>query len=199
MATTIDTLSEAIPQEEKDFATRVMDFKDKFFVYFNSVTKNESVAKDLVQEVFLTVHKQYTLGFYIERGKLPNYLMRIAANVLKDYLRINKRQKEKFSNYKSDVYNNFGWSEPSQDYLTKMIEEKDIESKNDFIDKLLVNKFNCIFLNSDERRILQLRHSCDYSFMKISQFLNIPATTVAFKYKVAIKKLRIAIKNKDVK
>jgi RNA polymerase sigma-70 factor (ECF subfamily) len=179
--------------DEKEFTQQIFNLKDKFFIYFNSITKNESMANDLFQELFLTAHKQYVLGLYIEKGKLYNYLMRIATNISRDYFRMNKRHHNGFTNYQTDICSNFGWSEPTCDYLTKTIKEKDIEIRGNIADRLLDNEFNLTFLNSDEQCILKMRHGKNFSFTKISETLNVPTATIAFKYRIALKKIREAI------
>jgi RNA polymerase sigma-70 factor (ECF subfamily) len=180
--------------KEKEFARQIVNSENRFFTYFNSITKSESVANDLVQEMFLTAHRQYVLGLYVEKGKLENYLMKIAVNILKDYFRTNRRHQDGINNYQIDVCSNFGWSEPTCDYLTKTIEETDAELKEHIVSSLLNKKFDFLFLNSDERTILRMRHSNNCSFTKISEDLNVPIATIAFKYKAAIKKIRMAIK-----
>jgi RNA polymerase sigma-70 factor (ECF subfamily) len=189
----LQTLPKKSLPNEKEFAQQMVDLKNKFFAYFNSITKNESIANDLVQEVFLTVHKQYAFGLYIEKGKLDNYLMKIAANILKDYLRTDKRRQNKMSSYQTDICSNLGWSEPTCDYLTKTIEETDVEIKENIAGSLLNNKFDFLFLNSEEQYILRMRHSNNLPFIRISEILNVPPTTIAFKYRIAIKKIRAAI------
>jgi RNA polymerase sigma factor (sigma-70 family) len=191
---TVNEMMPQIPPEEKDFFQKVTALKEKLFNYFNSITKNRSVANDLVQEVFLTVYEQYILGFYCEQGKLDHYLMKIAANTSKDYLRTKKRHRDRMADYKTDICNNFGWSEPTCDYLTQTTEETDILVKENIVDNLLNNKFDFLFLNSDERRILRMRHGNNYSFIKISETFNLPATAIALRYRTAIKKIRRAIK-----
>jgi RNA polymerase sigma-70 factor (ECF subfamily) len=198
--TNLKNLPKKISPSEKAFARNVAEQRDRFLCYFRSITKNESTANDLVQEVFLTAHRQYTLGLYIENGKLQNYLMKIAGNLLRDYFREMKRHQDGLEDYSIDVNKNFGWSEHVCDYLTKTIAETDIDTKVDLANNMLSSKFNnCPVLNFNEQRILQMRHGSNLSFLKISETLNCPVTTIAFKYKVAMRKIRGAIGSGDIR
>jgi RNA polymerase sigma-70 factor (ECF subfamily) len=197
--TNLKNLQKRISQSEKAFARNVAEQRERFLSYFRSITKNESTANDLVQEVFLTAHRQYMLGLYIENGKLQNYLMKIAGNLLRDYFRETKRHQDGLEDYLNDINKNFGWSEHVGDYLTKTIEETDVETRVSLANNMLNSKFNnCPVLNFTEQRILQMRHGGNLSFLKISEMLNCPVTTIAFKYKVAIRKIRGAISSGDI-
>jgi RNA polymerase sigma factor (sigma-70 family) len=179
--------------KDKKFIQKIVNSESRFFNYFNSIAKNSSIANDLVQEVFLTAYRQYVMGLYIEKGKLDSYLMKIAANVLKDYFRKKKYREGLMVNYEIDIYNNLGWSEPTCDYLTETIKETDVQIRDNVAGNLLNKKFNLSFLNSKEQHIMQMRHGDNFSFLKMSETLNMPIATVAFKYKFAIKKIRDAI------
>ena len=186
--------SKDISPEGREFFQKVTDFKEKLFVYFRSITKSISMAEDFTQEVLLTIHEQYALGLYREQGKLEHYIMKIAANILKGYLRKKRRHRNGMNDHKADIYRNFGWSEPTYDYLTVTTAEADTRVKEDIVDKLFNKKFDFVFLNSDERRILRMRHGDNYSFAQISEVFDLPITSVALKYRIAIRKIRTAVK-----
>lgn len=64
------------------------DFSDRLYQFIFSKVKDEAIAKDLLQEVFIKIHlKKDTLK---EKDKLKPWLFRIANNTILDYFRKNK-------------------------------------------------------------------------------------------------------------
>ena len=78
--------------DEEAFATLVNTYKKRVFHLTYSLTRNQEVADDLAQEVFLKVF--LALPKFRERSRFDTWLYQIAGNHTKDFLRKKGRLKQ---------------------------------------------------------------------------------------------------------
>ena len=76
-------------------STIYKDYSDKLYHFILSRTQNETVSKDLLQEVFLKVHLK--IDSLKDVSKLKSWIFSIASNTVNDYFRKNKIEPPAFN------------------------------------------------------------------------------------------------------
>ena len=156
---------------DKDAYREVLSrYEKSVFRYVISNTKDEEMAKDICQEVFIQAY--YKLYSYKKKYDFAAWLFKIAHNKTIDFIRKNKRQRIvnldetiKIDNVK--IYSNDLSPENAYEYreLKGTIEN--------FIGGL----------SKAEQQIIMFRYSCEeLSFKNIGEILNINENTVKYKY-----------------
>ena len=77
-------------------------YESKVFTYINFIVRNREVAEDLFQDTFMRVVATLKGGKYAEQHKFSAWLMRITQNILVDYFRHLKNEKN-ISNDENEV------------------------------------------------------------------------------------------------
>ncbi|MCB2296198.1 RNA polymerase sigma factor [Clostridium tagluense] len=135
-----------------------------------NIIKNEDVAKDVTQEVFITAY--YNLHTFKHKYKFSSWLFQIATNKSIDLIRKNKKTQE--VNIDSMAIRDFSMS-PEH-----FVEFKETKKKlEDFINTL----------SKVEQKILILRYSQkELTFKDIAEVLKINESTLKYKYYKIYKK-----------
>ena len=84
------------------FDTLLKRYKQKVFSYLLYSVKNQELAEDLFQDVFIKIVVRIKNGQYEENGKFSSWMMRIVHNHLIDYYRTTPTEKV-LSNDESEV------------------------------------------------------------------------------------------------
>ena len=69
------------------FDTLLKRYESKVFSYLLYSVKNQEIAEDLFQDVFIKMIVRLKNGQYTENGKFSSWMMRIVHNHLIDYYR----------------------------------------------------------------------------------------------------------------
>lgn len=134
------------------------------FNYSLSFVKNKEVAEDILQDVLIKIYNNKEK--YNKQEKAINYILTITKNESLTYLRKNKKIQE----VDDEIFNNLSTYINYDDKLLL---------------KSLLNK-----LTEEERTIVILIAIIGYKNKEVSEYLNIPISTVLSKYNRSIKKLR---------
>ena len=147
------------------FNVIIYKYESSIFKFILSMIKDSEEAKDLTQEVFITLYnKLYT---YRAQNKFSSWLYQIARNKSVDYLRKNKRV------IQLSIENS--WNISSKELLPEQwLEFKETREE-------LQNFIKC--LDDTTRQIIILKGSNDnFKLSDISEILNINVSTVKTKY-----------------
>ena len=126
-----------------------------------SILKNSEDAKDVMQEVFITI---YNNAFkYQNQNKPMAWILTITKNIAYNKIRSNKK--------------------------TINVDEIDFITKPNHDDKILI-EYLLNNLNDDERNIIVLHAMNGFKFHEIAKILDLKLTTTLSKYHRAIKKLK---------
>ena len=126
-----------------------------------SILKNSEDAKDVMQEVFITIyHNAYK---YQNQNKPMAWILTITKNIAYNKIRSNKK--------------------------TINVDEFEFTSKPNHDDKILV-EYLLNNLNLEERNIVILHAMNGFKFHEIAKILDLKLTTTLSKYHRAIKKLK---------
>lgn len=156
-------------------------YKDVVFAYINNTLKNQELAEDAFQDVFMRVVVYLNKGKYQENGKFYNWLMRIAHNMLVDKYRRAKNEATIISNDESeiDLFNS-----PSA-AITDNREQEMIDQQTARDIKQLIT-----LLPEAQREVLLLRYFDELSFKEIAEKTNCSINTALGRMRYAIMNLK---------
>ena len=126
-----------------------------------SILKNSEDAKDVMQEVFITIY--HNAFKYQNQNKPMAWILTITKNIAYNKIRSNKK--------------------------TINVEEIEFITKPNHDDKILI-EYLLNNLNDDERNIIILHAMNGFKFNEIAKILDLKLTTTLSKYHRAIKKLK---------
>ena len=176
-----------IAGDEGAFASLLARHEKKVYQYILSKVKDESLADDLFQDVFIKVINTLKLGRYTEEGKFIHWVLRISHNYVIDHFRKTNRvalvsetydQKSIFSCIKASV--------PS--WESHVIgEQTEIDLK-----KLIS------MLPEEQKQVLQMRIYEDLSFREIAEITSVSINTALGRMRYALINLRKLIEKYKV-
>lgn len=158
-------------KDEKEFNKLYKNYKNLIYAVSFSMLKNKEDSEEVVQTVFMKI-------WNIKRSNLPEsneatWLYNVVKNETINYLR-----KQKHTLNIDDLY---------------YIDEENEEIKN-IIDKEYYNKI-LSKINTNEQEIVSLKILSGLSFREIAQILNIPISTVQWKYYKSLHILKMLMSN----
>lgn len=150
------------------------------FVYKN--IGNPAESEDLTQEIFLKIWKN--LKKFDQSKNFKPWLYQIARNTAIDYLR--KKKSIPFSRFQTESGQNIlldTLTDDSKDLLEDL-------HKKDIIEKVTFS------LDTNERKLIDLRHKQGMSFQEISDIFKESINTIKSRYRRIIKNLEETYKPK---
>lgn len=162
-------------------------YKRKVYTYIYYRIRNKEIVADLFQDTFVKVFKSIKENKYAEDGKFGAWLMRIAHNLVIDYVRKNNRLKTiAVDSYEYDILNNKKLSEEANEQtLIKNEIDHDIR-------KLLDN------LPDNQREVIIMRHFLGMSFKEIAEKTNVSINTALGRMRYALINLKRIIEEHKI-
>jgi RNA polymerase sigma factor (sigma-70 family) len=160
------------------FSFLVNRHKTKIFTSIYLLVKDEYLAEDIFQDVFIRIIESLKRGAYVENGKFLSWAVRIAHNMCMDHFRKVKRTPTIKTSDDTDIFEQYNFAEPAAD--VKMIQLETGESIKKAIDKL----------PQDQREIIILRHFANLSFREIADLTNISINTALGRMRYALINIR---------
>jgi RNA polymerase sigma factor (sigma-70 family) len=152
--------------------------QQKLFSFIYKKVKNQELAEDLFQDVFIKVINSLKLNKYNEEGKFSNWIIRVARNHLMDYFRDNVKMRTFSGTEDFDVFDVVIVDETYKPENTdKRFEKKKMRS-------LIMN------LPKDMREVVILRTYFDMSFNEIANLQSVGLNTALGRMHNALKHLR---------
>ncbi len=156
-------VSEILEGNIKSFEEIVEKYQNMIIRYVNNFVKDQAIAEDISQEVFIVVYNK--LDLYNNKYKFSNWMIQIAKNKTIDHLRKKKRLNETTIEGAYDLSSN--------NNLEEIIEFNETKKYiNEYINTL----------DKEARQILTIRYTTNKTFKDISEILNISESTVKRKY-----------------
>jgi RNA polymerase sigma-70 factor (ECF subfamily) len=162
------------------FDTLLKRYQQKVFSYLLYSVKNQELAEDLFQDVFMKMVVRIKSGQYAENGKFSSWMMRIVHNHLIDYYRTTPTGLV-ISNDESevDLFNN-------ADIAVNENREKEMIDQQTLIEiKELI-----AILPDPQREVLLMRVQDELSFKEIAEKTNCSINTALGRMRYAILNLR---------
>jgi len=159
--------------------------KAKIFTSIYLFVKDQDLADDIFQEVFIKIIDTLRKGKYNHEGKFVQWALRISYNLCVDYFRKNKRRPTMSSTDEFNIFDVIGQSDDN-------IEDSMIKNQTHERIKMLVDK-----LPPEQREVIILRHYADMSFKEISQLTKVSINTALGRMRYALINIRRMIEEKE--
>jgi RNA polymerase sigma-70 factor (ECF subfamily) len=167
---------------EAAFDLLVDRYQSKVFTTIYLIVKDQYVAEDLLQDVFVKVVQTIHSDRYSEEGKFQPWLMRIAHNLAIDHFRKSKRYPTILMEDGSNLFNSLMFAEASiEDHRVK---EETLEMVKKLIEEL----------PEAQKEVLVMRHYLDMSFQEIADQTGVSINTALGRMRYALIHLRKKMK-----
>lgn len=174
--------------DETAFSSLLLRHEKKVYQYILYKVKDEDLAEDLFQDVFIKVINTLKLGRYNEEGKFIHWVLRIAHNYVIDHFR--KSNRTSFITETSDqksIFTRIKASVPSWESQV-ISEQTEIDLK-----KLIA------MLPSEQKQVLEMRIYEELSFKEIAQLTSVSINTALGRMRYALINLRKLIEKHNVR
>jgi RNA polymerase sigma-70 factor (ECF subfamily) len=157
-------------------------YQSKMFTTIFLIVKDQKVAEDLLQDVFVKVVKTLNSDKYNEEGKFQPWVMRIAHNLAIDYFRKAKRYPTILMEDGSNIFNSLRFAEEN-------VEDRQVREENIELVKRLIEE-----LPEAQKQVLIMRHYLDMSFQEIADQTGVSINTALGRMRYALIHLRKKMK-----
>ncbi|MBQ0022789.1 MAG: sigma-70 family RNA polymerase sigma factor [Prevotellaceae bacterium] len=155
-------------------------YENKVFSYLLYAVKNQELAEDLFQDVFIKIVMRIKEGHYAEHGKFSSWLMRIVHNHVIDYFRTAPS---------SIVISN---DETEYDLLNDKSIAVNDNREQEMIDQQTMREVKALIemLPENQREVLMMRYFDELSFKEIAVKTNCSINTALGRMRYALINLR---------
>ena len=167
---------------EAAFNLLVDRYQSKVFTTIFLIVKDQDVAEDLLQDVFVKVLHTLNSDKYNEEGKFQPWVMRIAHNLAIDYFRKAKRYPTILLEDGSNLFNSLSFAEDSSE--EQRIKEETLAWVRNLIDEL----------PEAQKEVVIMRHYLDMSFQEIAEQTGVSINTALGRMRYALNHIRKKMK-----
>lgn len=167
---------------EAAFDLLVDRYKSRVYTTIFLIVKDQEIAEDLLQDVFVKVIQTLNSNKYQEEGKFQPWLMRIAHNLAIDHFRKAKRYPTIIMEDGSNVFNSIQFAEDSIEALK--VKEETLEMVKRMIEEL----------PDAQKEVLIMRHYMDMSFQEIADQTGVSINTALGRMRYALIHLKKKMK-----
>ena len=163
-------VARAADNQEDAWADLVGMYSRRVYALARSRLRDQHVAEEITQAVFVSVFQYLTAGRYTASGKFEPWLFRIAMNRVRDHIRRTSRRPEHL-----DMTENI------------TADQQSAWRKPDEIDTL---REALLQLPAVDQEVIALRHQAGLEFKSIAEMLEEPVGTLLARHHRALGKLR---------
>ncbi len=174
--------------DERAFEELLNRHQQKIYTSIYLFVKDQELANDIFQEVFIKIIDTLRKGRYNHEGKFSQWAMRIAYNMCVDYFRRDKRRPV-FSGQINDDFDIFDVVAIREDSP----EENMMKSQTHTRIRQLVDS-----LPAEQREVVILRHYADMSFKEISSLTRVSINTSLGRMRYALINMRRMLDDGEV-
>lgn len=167
---------------EAAFNLLVDRYHSKVYTTIFLIVKDQDVAEDLLQDVFVKVLHTLNSDKYNEEGKFQPWVMRIAHNLAIDYFRKAKRYPTILLEDGSNLFNSLNFAEDSSE--EQRIKEETLAYVRNLIDEL----------PEAQKEVVIMRHYLDMSFQEIAEQTGVSINTALGRMRYALNHIRKKMK-----
>ena len=171
---------------ERAFQELLDRHQQKIFTSIYLFVKDQSLAEDIFQEVFIKIIATLRQGKYNHEGKFLQWAMRIAYNMCVDYFRRTKRRPKVSPTDTFDIFDVL----QSTDFNA---EQHIVRSQNHERIRHLVD-----MLPPEQREVVILRHYADMSFKEIAKLTRVSINTALGRMRYALINIRKMVEEKEM-
>jgi len=163
--------------DQRAIALILEKYGDALYGSVYNMVRSEAIAKDLMQDACVKIWKNGA-SYDANKGRLFTWLLRVTRNTALDKIRTNKFKREQTSeSIEQTVYNHVSHSEEMQ--------------INDIGLQQVIGR-----LDEKYRTVIDLIYLQGYTQKETTEKLNIPLGTVKSRVKIAIRELRLLLKDR---
>ena len=167
---------------EAAFNQLVDRYQSKVFTTLFLIVKDQDVAEDLLQDVFVKVIHTLNSDKYNEEGKFQPWLLRIAHNLAIDQFRKAKRYPTILLEDGSNLLNSLKFASASSEQ--QQIKEETLVWVRNLIDEL----------PEAQKEVVIMRHYLDLSFQEIAEQTGVSINTALGRMRYALNHIRKKMK-----
>lgn len=172
--------------DERSFEELLGRHRQKIYTSIYLFVKEQSLAEDIFQEVFIKIIDTLRKGKYNHEGKFLQWAMRIAYNMCVDYFRRNKRRPQVSPTETFDIFDVLPMSDDNAEQ--SIIRSQTHEKVRQLVD----------MLPPEQREVVILRHYADMSFKEIAKLTRVSINTALGRMRYALINIRKMIEEKEV-
>ena len=181
-----ELIQQYLEGNERAFEELLNRHRSKIYTSIYLFVKEQSLAEDIFQEVFIKIINTLRSGKYNHEGKFVQWAMRIAYNMCVDQFRRKKRRPQVAPTESFDIFDVLHISEENME--TSMIKSQTHERIRHLVDSL----------PSEQREVVILRHYADMSFKEISQLTRVSINTALGRMRYALINIRKMVEEKEI-
>ncbi|MCX6206577.1 MAG: sigma-70 family RNA polymerase sigma factor [Bacteroidetes bacterium] len=168
------------------FEVLIYRYKDKIYSSILFFVKDNYLAEDLFQDVFIKIIDTLKNKRYTEEGKFLPWALRIAHNLCVDYFRKVKRTPAIKTSDNKDIFDVINIYEDGAD-------QKIMQSQSHERVRMMLE-----LLPEEQREIIVLRHYANLSFKEIAQITNCSINTALGRMRYGLINLRKMMADKQI-
>lgn len=172
--------------DQRAFEELLNRHQQKIYTSIYLFVKDQSLAEDIFQEVFIKIIDTLRKGKYNHEGKFSQWAMRISYNLCVDYFRRNKRRPQVQPTEEFDIFDVLKVTEDNA-------EQRIIRSQTHDKVRRLVD-----LLPPEQREVVILRHYADMSFKEIASLTRVSINTALGRMRYALINIRKMIEEQQV-
>lgn len=170
---------------QKAFSVLLERHKQKIYTSIYLFVKDQALAEDIFQDVFIKIIDTLRKGKYNHEGKFLQWAMRISYNMCVDHFRRSKRR-PKFSPTETfDILDILAVSEDNMEQT--IIKSQTHQRIRDLLDQL----------PPEQREVVVLRHYADLSFKEIASLTRVSINTALGRMRYALINIRKLLAEKE--
>lgn len=181
-----DLILKYLEGNEKCFEILLNRHKDKIYTSIYLFVKDDSLAQDIFQDVFIKIIDTLRKGRYNHEGKFSQWAMRIAYNMCVDHFRRSKRRTMVQPTETFDIFEVLENKEMNKEQT--MIQDQTHSSVRKLVDRL----------PEEQREVVILRHYADMSFKEIAALTRVSINTALGRMRYALINIRKMIEEENV-
>lgn len=172
--------------DERSFEELLNRHQQKIYTAIYLFVKEQSLAEDIFQEVFIKIIDTLRKGKYNHEGKFLQWALRIAYNMCVDYFRRTKRRPQVSPTETFDI---FDVLQTHEDNAEQSIMRSQTHDK---IRKLVD------MLPPEQREVVILRHYADMSFKEIAKLTRVSINTALGRMRYALINIRKMVEEREI-
>jgi len=171
---------------ERSFEILLSRHKQKIYTSIYLFVKDQSLAEDIFQEVFIKIIDTLRKGKYNHEGKFLQWAMRISYNMCVDYFRRSKRRPQVSPTETFDIFDVLQVTDENAEQ--SMIKSQTHDKVRKLVD----------LLPPEQREVVILRHYADMSFKEIAKLTRVSINTALGRMRYALINIRRMVEEKEV-
>ena len=179
-------IAQYLEGNEQAFEILLNRHQQKIYTSIYLFVKDQSLAEDIFQEVFIKIIDTLRRGKYNHEGKFLQWAMRIAYNMCVDYFRRNRRRPQLSPTETFDIFD--------------VLQSSDDNAEQNIIRSQTHDKLRQLvdMLPPEQREVVILRHYADMSFKEISQLTRVSINTALGRMRYALINIRKMVEEREV-